>query len=240
MILPRFVQSRLLGELPGIYHAFLGVDPARGRGQADRLRLFAVPPGRIGTLRQVHRADVLELAGEDLSPRGAGRREGDALWTAAPGTGVGVHTADCVPLLLAHREIPLVAAVHAGWRGIAADVAGETVRAIAAGLGGDRILDGLVAAAGPSALGCCYEIGEEVAALLAPLPGGERHLRKGSLPGKWRADLRALAVAGLCEAGIGRDRIETAGPCTVCSTGYHSYRREKSLTGRQLSFIYNI
>jgi YfiH family protein len=164
-------------------------------------------------------------------------REGDALWTAATGTGVGVRTADCVPLLLAHPDLPVCAAVHAGWRGMVAGVVGETVRAIAERFGSSAV-GGLVAAAGPSARGCCYEIGEEVASLLRGCPGGGRHLARRGKEGKWHADLQQLALEALFAAGLSFGCVEAVGPCTVCSPRFHSFRREKSLTGRQLSFIY--
>src|SRR3990172_6910842 len=81
VILPRFVQSPLLRSVPGIYHAFLGIDPVPGRGDAARLRtVFCVPPSRIGTLRQVHSATVLEWDEADAIRGSGGRREGDVLW----------------------------------------------------------------------------------------------------------------------------------------------------------------
>ncbi|MGE5663745.1 MAG: polyphenol oxidase family protein [Deltaproteobacteria bacterium] len=238
MIPPRIVQSPLLLGAAGYYHAFLGIDPVPARRHEERLRtVFSVPPSRIGLLRQVHSASALELADGDLADGGARRREGDALWTARPGTGAGVHTADCVPILVARRGGPACAAVHAGWRGLAAGVVENTVRRLVDRPGTAAPGD-LVAAAGPSARGCCYEVGEEVADRLRPLPGGARRLLKGKGPGKWNADLQALAVDALVAAGLSPGRVEAVGPCTICSPSFHSYRREKSLTARQLSFIY--
>lgn len=239
MILPRFVQSGLLRSAEGFHHAFLGIDPLAGRGEADRMRsVFSIPPDRIGILRQVHSGTVLEWAEGDGGIPGEGRRDGDALWSAGAGTGVGVFTADCVPILLVHPGVGLCAAIHAGWRGLRAGIIASTVGAISARFG-DSAISGMIAAAGPSARGCCYEIGEEVADLLRPLPGG-RHLGKGRTRGRWMADLPAMAVEALAGAGIPRESLETAGPCTVCSRDFHSWRREKSLTGRQLSFIYRM
>jgi YfiH family protein len=228
----------LLLSVPGIYHAFLGIDPVPERGDAGRLRtVFSIPPSRIGTLRQIHSATVLEWKEADTVPGERGNREGDAMWTTVRGTGIGVRTADCVPVLIANRDVPVCAVVHAGWRGFAAGI----IREIVHGLGerfGTETVRGLVAAAGPSARDCCYEIGEEVADRLRPLPGGERFLSRERGAGKWKADLPSLALEGLCAAGIPRKNLEITGPCTVCSLSFHSYRREKSLTGRQLSFIY--
>ena len=237
-MLPHFVQSPLLRSVPGVYHAFVGVDPVHGRSLRDQLReVFSVPPSRVGTLRQMHSGVALEMDETDAWIPGRRWREGDALWTAAPETGVGVRTADCVPILIAHPALPVCAAIHAGWRGFAAGIIGETVRCIAA-RAGDFATSGLVAAAGPSARGCCYEVGEDVAETLRACPGGARHLAKGNRPGTWNADLQSLAVESLLSAGLSRSRVEAAGPCTVCSPRFHSFRREKSLTGRQLSFIY--
>ena len=238
MILPRFVQSPLLRSVSGIYHAFPGVDPKSGRKDAERLRtVFSVPPSRIGTLRQIHSANVLEWEEADAIRGRGGQREGDALWTAIPGTGVGVRTADCVPVLIADPGVPVCAAVHVGWRGFAAGIIENTVRRLALGFG-PASTRRLLAAAGPSARGCCYEIGEEVADLLRSLPGGGRFLFPGRTAGKWTADLSSLALEGLAAAGVPRTNLAATGPCTVCSPSFHSYRREKSLTGRQLSFIY--
>ncbi|HSQ14988.1 MAG TPA: polyphenol oxidase family protein [Candidatus Binatia bacterium] len=236
--LPYFAQSPLLRSVPGIYHAFLGVDPVEGRGRRERLReVFAVAAETVGTLKQVHSASVLPFEPGDGDVPGGWKREGDALWTASPGTGVGVHTADCVPILLSHRKIRVAAAVHAGWRGLAAGIVEKTVRVLT-GRVGEAAVEGIVAVAGPCARGCCYEVGEETADALIGLPGGEAYLRKGKTPGKWTADLQGIALAALRGAGIPAAQTAAEGPCTICSPRYHSFRREKSTTSRQLSFLY--
>jgi YfiH family protein len=238
MALPDFIQSPLLLEAAGVWHVFAGVDPEAGRDGRARLRgAFSIPPDSVGTLRQVHSAAVLEMEDGDCGDPDGGRREGDALWTARAGRGVGVRTADCAPILLAHREFPLAVAVHAGWRGLAAGIVGETVRVLL-GRFGERVVDGLLAAVGPCARGCCYEVGEEVAAALRPLPGGPDALRPGAAPGKRMADLPALALSQLAAAGIPANRCDAVGICTICDSRFHSYRREKSLTLRQLSLTY--
>jgi YfiH family protein len=236
--LPHFVQSPLLRSVPWVYHAFLGVDPVEDRGRRERLReVFSLAPDTIGTLKQVHSASVLSYEAGDGDVPGGWKREGDALWTEVPGTGVGVHTADCVPILLAHRKIPFAAAVHAGWRGLAAGIVEETVRILAERFG-DAAVGGIVAVAGPCARGCCYEIGEETADALRGLPGAASLLSRAKAPGKWTADLQGLSLAALRGAGIPAGQAEAAGHCTICSLRFHSFRREKSATARQLSFLY--
>jgi purine-nucleoside/S-methyl-5'-thioadenosine phosphorylase / adenosine deaminase len=238
MILPHMVQSPLLREVPGVYHAFLGIDPVEGREDRGRLAgALSIPPEAIGRLKQVHSADVLAYVPGDGNAADGPKREGDALWTATCGTGAAVRTADCVPILVAHRRSGLVAAVHAGWRGLSAGIVEATIRAVAARLGEESVKE-LVAAAGPCARRCCYEIGEETADALAAIRGVRPDLRKGQVPGKWFADLQAIALSTLAAAGVPGRQAEGVGPCTVCSPRFHSFRREKSLTGRQLSLIY--
>jgi YfiH family protein len=234
--LPFFLQSALLRSVPGVYHAFPGIDPAFGRGAKERLaEVFAIPPDAIGTLKQIHSATVRLFEPGDTGNPDAGKREGDALWTETPGTGVGIRTADCVPILIAHRRITLAAAVHAGWRGLASGIVSETVRTLEERIGKEEVA-GLVAAAGPCAHACCYEVDEETAAALAPISAAA--LQKGKAAGKWFVDLQAAAMSALAATGIPSSNLEGVGPCTICSPLFNSFRREKELAGRQLSFIY--
>ncbi|MCL1926128.1 MAG: peptidoglycan editing factor PgeF [Syntrophorhabdaceae bacterium] len=234
--LPYFIQSPLLRAVPGVYHAFPGVDPAGGRALKEQLaEAFAVFSASVGTLKQIHSVIVRQFEPDDTGAPGAGSREGDALWTETPGTGVGVRTADCVPILIAHRRIPLAAAVHAGWRGLASGIVRETIRALDKRIGKEAVCD-LVVAVGPCARACCYEVGEETADALASVSAAA--LRKGEKPGKWFADLQAAALSALAATGIPAARLEGIGPCTICSPFFYSFRREKTLAARQLSFIY--
>src|SRR5580658_8570156 len=111
-------------------------------------------PPAITTLKQIHSNIVLSGEGECS-------REGDALISDRPGIIIGIRTADCVPVLLADPPNRGIAAVHAGWRGTAAQIVRETVAATAAKWQ-TRPQD-LRAAIGPSIGSCCYEVGPEVA-----------------------------------------------------------------------------
>jgi polyphenol oxidase len=117
--------------------------------------------------------------------------------------------ADCVPVLLADRARPAVAAVHAGWRGSAARAARAAVRAMAAAFG-SRPAD-LVAGIGPSIGRCCYEVGPEVAQRFGDRPGCVVEGVDGVRLDLWEANRRDLV-----EAGLAGDRIEVAGVCTRC------------------------
>ena len=116
------------------------------------------PLDRVRRVRQVHGATVHVV--QDATPDSAPRPPADALATRTPGLALTVVTADCVPILLADPASGAVAAVHAGWRGTAADVAGAAVRALGREFGVAPA--GLIAAIGPSIGACCYEVGEEL------------------------------------------------------------------------------
>jgi len=117
-----------------------------------------------------------------------------------------------------------VAAVHAGWRGLAAGVLAEGVAALR-----ELGARGAIAAAlGPAAGGCCYEVGEEVHAHFA-----DRDARRGAR----RLDLRAIAAAQLHEAGVAE--VHDVGLCTLCGDRdlFFSHRRDGGVTGRQAGIV---
>lgn len=133
---------------------------------------------------------------------------------AAPTVAVMVLCADCIPVVLGARGA--VAAVHAGWRGLAAGALEQGVRALReVGGRGDT-----VALVGPCAGACCYEVGDEVHAAFG---GAHRYGR--------RIDLRSLAHERLLAAGVAEVRDVSA--CTICDERFFSHRREGSRAGRQ-------
>jgi YfiH family protein len=139
-------------------------------------------------------------------------------------------TADCLPLLLCDPEGRSVAAVHAGWRGLAAGV----IEAAVARLTEDpaRLLVWLGPAIGPDA----FEVGPEVrAAFFAADPGVDSAFR--ARPGdKWLADIYALARARL--AAVGVVRVYGGDLCTFADERrFFSFRRDGT-TGRMASLIW--
>jgi YfiH family protein len=145
------------------------------------------------------------------------RADGHAV--AAPGVAAMVLAADCLPVVLGARGA--VAAVHAGWRGLAAGVLEQGVRALRE-VGG---IGEIVAVVGPGAGACCYEVGEEV-----HMAFGEAH-RKGAL-----IDLRAIAHDRLRAAGVA-DVLDVSA-CTVCDERFFSHRREGPRAGRQAALAW--
>jgi YfiH family protein len=177
------------------------------------------------------RRPVFEVYGhEDGAHQPTLQADGHAV--AAPALAAMVLTADCIPVVLGADGA--VAALHAGWRGLAAGVLEEGVRALREVGGRGEV----VAFVGPCAGACCYEVGEEVHAAFG---GAHRTLKgtpKGLAPrghtaagGGRLIDLRAIAHERLLAAGVAQVRDVVA--CTICDVRYFSHRREGARAGRQ-------
>lgn len=174
---------------------------------------------RVHRVEQVHSGRVASI---EEAPCAA-----DALVSREAGEAVRVVAADCVPILLAQRDGPGVAAVHAGWKGTLARIA----RAAAHSLGGAREL---VAYLGPCIGACCYTVDTE------------RYLRfDEAFPG-WlppagprpSLDLRGLNVKLLEEAGVEPASIHVEERCTACGDDLCcSYRRDGEQAGRMAALI---
>jgi len=168
--------------------------------------------------RQVHGSDV-RVCDEGTDPGGS-LIEADGVATGTPGVAPMVLAADCLPVAIAGGGA--VAAVHAGWKGLAAGVVAagvEAVRELASA-------DGAIAAAiGPGAGVCCYEVSDELHARFAAL---ELDRRRGQ-----NLDLQAICQAQLTAAGV--DQVHTLQWCTICAAPelFFSHRRDHGVTGRQ-------
>jgi YfiH family protein len=202
--------SQLLTELPFIRHGFAS-------------RKAEEWPGDYTRVGQVHSAVVAVAGATSVSPEKA-----DAIITGVRGRWVGIRTADCVPLLLADRRGRAVAAVHAGWRGTVANIARESVRRLGETYG-CRPQD-LIAAIGPCISRCCFEVGPEVGRQFLALLGEGADLQ--------RIDLVEANRRQLIAAGIEPESIDSSDLCTACDSGeFHSYRRDREMSGRMVAAI---
>ncbi|MGX4640262.1 peptidoglycan editing factor PgeF [Massilia sp. SYSU DXS3249] len=208
----------------------VGDDPAHVLENRTRLQAFL--PGRPAWIAQVHGAAVVDAA--TVGP-GQPVRTGDASIATGAGVVCAILTADCLPVLFADLDGKVVGAAHAGWRGLAGGVLGQTIAAMrAAGAGG------ITAWMGPAIGPTAFEVGQDVFdSFAAALPGHDvgfafvRHPERG---GKYTADMFALARLMLEEDGI----TSVAGGlhCTAVERDrFYSYRRD-GVTGRQASLIW--
>jgi YfiH family protein len=192
-----------------------------------------VPPEDLRRARQVHGARIVcerECAGP--SPP-----EADGIVSASPGVPVAVFTADCVPILLATSRGTAVAALHAGWRGLAAGVVGSGVAALLDLVGG---APPLVAVIGPHVGACCYEVdGPVLDALGGRFGPALRDCTRATRAGHAALDLAALARAALVAGGLAPELVGALpGACTRCDPErFHSYRRDGPAAGRLVHYI---
>jgi YfiH family protein len=203
---------------------------------ANRERLAAtvgLPRDRFLYGIQVHGTTVRRATEPPGPARPAVEEDGQA--TALGDAAALVFVADCLPVLLAAerggdeasgRGRCAVAALHAGWRGLAGGIVGEGVAALRElGARGP-----VTAAIGAGARACCYEVSEDVHAAFAGVPdarAGERNL-----------DLPAIARGQLTAAGV--ETIHDTGLCTICADAelFFSHRRDKGVTGRQAGVVW--
>jgi polyphenol oxidase len=188
------------------------------------------PASAVRQLRQVHGAHVVVAE----SGSGDGVPEADGIISADPQWVLAVRVADCVPILMADARSGAVAAVHAGWRGTAAGIAGEAVRNLTARAGTDPA--DIVAAVGPSIGPCCYRVGAEL--VDAFQAGGHDPRAWFTGRDRLRLDLWAASRDQLLASGIPEERIHLAGLCTACHENwFHSYRRDGAAAGRLVGYI---
>ena len=210
---------------------------------------------RLTTLRQVHSAIVRTPA------KTSALQAGDALIVKKPRAAVGVKTADCLPVLVVDRRRRAVAAIHAGWRGMAQRIVEKSVGEMRHAFRSRP--EDLCAAIGPGIQACCFEVGPEVLAEFAsqfvdadrfchpdpPNPaltiiprqvmtGKNNALMRDLDSDRGRVDLAEAARLQLLAAGVPAEQIYNSGLCTVCDAKrFYSHRREKEAAGRMLAVI---
>ncbi len=183
---------------------------------------------RIFQVSQVHGARAIVAAGDRDAMM---REEADALIATDAHVAVGVRVADCVPVLLADPTSGVVAAVHAGWRGLVAGVIESTV-ACARKSGGNLEL----AAIGPCIESCCFEVGGDVAQSIASASSADVIVRRAD--DKAFVDLRLAVRQRLIAAGLADAHIEDVRGCTKHDhERFFSHRRDGDLAGRHLAVI---
>lgn len=158
-------------------------------------------------------------------------RNSDALITLQPNVLLAITVADCVPILLYEPNKPVIASVHAGWRGTDATIAALAIKKIK-DLGGKP--KDIYAFIGAAASGEHYEVGEDVAQLF-----DKKYLKKQG-DDKFLLDLKKANFDQLIAAGLTPSHIEVSPLCTISDPTLHSYRRDGKKSGRMLAVIERI
>ena len=177
--------------------------------QSDWTQIDCPEPPRW--LTQVHGAQAIHL--DDWHTGIAA----DAAWTDRPRQVAVIKTADCLPVFLASQAKPMIAAVHAGWRGLAGGVLETTIEAM------PTHPSTLQAWIGPAISQSAFEVGEDVYQAFVGQESGLAHFFQASRPHHWHADLVGIAVIKLKQLGV--CGVSVAGLCTASDpTRFYSYR----------------
>ncbi|WP_321887489.1 peptidoglycan editing factor PgeF [Paraburkholderia bannensis] len=217
--------------------------------EANRARLLAYAGVPAAWLKQIHGPIVVDAAEALEAARAGTPLEADASVTNRPGIACTVMVADCMPVLLCDGAGRAVGAAHAGWRGLAAGVIEKTAQRVAAlaGCATSELHAYLGPAIGPTAFEVGADVRDAFMTHAAAVDGAQRAAAateatdaafapRADVPGKYFADLGALARLRLGELGI--TRVSGGGMCTYTDRErFYSYRREP-VTGRMAALIW--
>jgi YfiH family protein len=203
-----------------------GEDPALVEG--NRQRLASLLGIELGWLDQVHGCRVVQL-GQKGGKAQQTIEQADASWTNAKRLGLAVLVADCLPVLFADKRASVVAAAHAGWRGLAAGVLEQTVRSLPVPS------DTLIAYLGPAIGAHDFEVGEDVYQAFVSHDARAASAFTVGRPGKWYGDLAYLARLRLEPLGV--EVFSEVASTYADAERYYSFRRDK-VTGRMAALIW--
>jgi YfiH family protein len=179
----------------------------------------------LATAKQIHSDQILVATQPGhLGP-------GDAILSQRPGVTVSIRTADCLPILIVDPRTRAVAAVHAGWRGVVAEIAPKAVEAMGKEFGSRP--EDLEIAIGPGIGPCCFEVGPEVAVQFrAFFP------ERSDLYARAKLDLVETVSRQLRRNGIAIGQISASGLCSCCQAElFESYRRDREGAGRMVAAV---
>ncbi|QSI75477.1 peptidoglycan editing factor PgeF [Niveibacterium microcysteis] len=201
----------------------VGDDPAAV--SANRARVRALLPAEPCWLEQVHGVTVVDAA----LPA---ERRADAAFVAVPDVPCVVMVADCLPVIFCNRAGTVVAAAHAGWRGLLDGVLEATLAKM--GVPVSDVIAWLGPAIGPDS----FAVGPEVRDAFVSRAGDDAGCFRSGTGDRWFADIFGLARARLRRAGLGADAVFGGGVCTVSDPArFFSYRRDGAC-GRMGAFIW--
>ena len=226
MIFEKTSSAWIRADWPAAANIVAG-SSTRAANSDELARLFAELGGEPQWLTQVHGATVLDSSDAALE---TGPPDADAIICSRPGELIAVRTADCLPVLLCSVAGDEIAAVHCGWRGLAAGILANAVRKM------QTPAAALLAWFGPAISMAAFEVQDDVRDAFVSVDPQAASCFEANERGRWQADLYALARLKLATEGVAR--IYSGEFCTYAdSERFFSYRRDGE-TGRMISYIY--
>lgn len=158
--------------------------------------------------------------------------QGDYLITNQPSLGIGIVTADCVPVICIDTKNNVIGIAHAGWRGAVAGIVTTMITTLQKEWQ-TQVHDCRIFL-GPSARACCYQVGAEFQQYIEPYPWRHAVLYKKS--NNYFFDMPLFIIQQLQQVGIAPHAIDqTYNLCTICNDQFYSVRRQQ--TGRQMTVV---
>ena len=182
---------------------------------------------------QVHGTAGMVIDADAVNALEPFTHEADWIITNLSGVGVGILTADCVPILLYDPVNKAIGAVHAGWRGAVEGVVVKALESMRIAFGTQA--HDLHAWIGPHARACCYRVDEQFHDIVMQKKYGKAawHCTDNLL----FFDLSACCREQLMQAGVQMIQVTDTNICTICDPSYCSYRREKEAAKRNIAII---
>lgn len=185
-------------------------------------------------VRQIHGVDGLHVTRQKAETLHAFHHEADFIITHEQSIGIGVLTADCVPLVIYDLINNVAAIVHAGWRGSVQGVALKALDALAQTF--NTQIQNVRIFLAPCAGICCYQIDESLATSIRKHSYSEPTLFQQN--NTWFFNLSLFNCLQLQHAGVPQDAFDMQYmACTICSPQFFSYRRQKEKAGRQMTVV---
>lgn len=212
------VKAANLSAYPACRHYFLNRSES---GERKYQKIFE----NALRIKQKHSGTVFFIDRSDVNLEGDGLITKDRKYLA-------ILTADCLPLFFYHPKKRIIAAIHAGWRGLSKGIIENTLEKFSR----LRALpEDLIVAFGPHIRVCCYQVGPDLIDIIKTKYSRVARIFKNSAKDAF-FDMSTLICQILITNGVNKENIEDTQICTSCSIGFHSYRRDKT-TGRNLNLI---
>lgn len=180
-----------------------------------------------GRIRQTH-SDVIVESNINICP------EADAHWTSASGLALPIATADCAPIMLVDSSRKVVAAIHAGWRGVANRILPKTLDLL---IKQGSSAKNIYVFIGPHIQKQSFEVEKDVMEKLITAASAVEVGVVDSVGEKYLVDLHALLKMQVAEFMIPADQVFSLHLDTFVDLDFHSFRRERERAGRQVSFV---
>lgn len=230
MIMENFLTAPIFSNIKNLVHGF---STRALSDDYEKLSSFLkISKNRIFYLKQIHSDKVVCV---DADTKLTDLPEADALITDCKNIVIGIKTADCLPLLVYDPVKNLVAAIHAGYRGVLNKVIQNTFSVMQKKFGSN--MKNLLVALGPSIFIENYEVGDEVIREFKAVYGNRFSCQKHP-EGKFHLDIRGTARMILRDCAVSEEQISQLDFCTYAQKDrFHSFRRDGEASGRQFNFI---